>query len=212
MKCQACNGNGDHQGHEACKKCGGKGGEVRVNGHMKQMIICSECQGNGKERIKCDTCNGVGTRKVNVTTKFKTPIPIRDSDVVHAENAGYFRGIGQQGMSFFGPTQEVDLYGSVILRFKVDEDPDMCLDEFGNIQSDIKLSLLDALKGTNVKARTIKGEVTLKIHPNTKSGTKLRMNGYGPGYIGNHMFNIEVEYPIDTTKLIKLLEEQLQEK
>ena len=214
IKCQACNGNGDHQGSEACKECGGKGGEVHHNGNMSFVSVCKSCQGSGKEKIKCDTCNGIGTRKVNVTTKFKTPVPIRDSDVVQAENAGNFRGTIQNRISFFGqPNKDVDVYGNAILRFYVEQDPDMRLDEFGkNIESDIKLSLLDALKGTSVKVRTIKGDVTLKIQPGSKNGTKLRMNGYGPGYIGNHLFNIEVEYPMDTTKLIKLLEDQLEEK
>lgn len=204
MKCEMCNGEGSHQGHQKCPSCGGKGGTIRRHGNMGIAEVCSKCNGSGKESNPCDKCNGTGTLKKTVDTEIKLPFGLRDNQVIQMSGGGHFKGSMR---SFFGGYN--DVYGEVLLRIHVEKDNDMYLSEDGqNIESDIKISLLNALKGTNIKVKTIKGEVTLKVNSNTKNGLKLMMRGYGPGYIGSHIVNVEVEYPKDTTKLIELLESE----
>ena len=201
MKCDMCNGECAHIGHQPCPSCKGKGGKIRRNGPMQVVEVCTKCSGSGKESTPCDKCNGTGTIKKVVDTEIKLPFGLRDSQIIEMSNSGHFKG------SMRSPFGVNDVYGNVILRIHVEKDNDMRLSDDGqNIESDVTISLLNALKGTNIKVKTIKGEVTLKINPNTKNGVKLRMSGYGPGYIGSHIVNVDVEYPKDTTKLIELLE------
>lgn len=202
MKCDMCNGDGLHIGHQPCSYCKGKGGKIRQNGQMQVVEVCTKCSGSGKESTACDKCNGTGTISKTVDTEIKLPFGLRDSQIIQMSDCGHFKGTMR---SMFGTIN--DVYGNVILRIHVEKDKDMRLSDDGkDIESDVTISLLNALRGTNIKVKTIKGEVTLKINQNTKNGLKLRMQGYGPGYIGSHIVNVEVEYPEDTTKLIELLE------
>lgn len=212
VKCDMCDGATTVKGNGICKTCNGQGGTMQQRGHIHVMAVCNDCQGSGKEELSCDKCNKEGVLKTNVTTEIELPIPVEDGQIIKAANAGNFRGKIAASRGFFSKIQAMDAYGDVILRIHVEKDPDMRLDETGeNIESDVKISLLDALRGTTVKVNTIKGEMTLKVHPGTKNGLKMRMNGFGPGYIGSHIVNVNVDYPMDTERLVKLLE-QFEEK
>jgi len=205
VKCSACNGQGNHKGNNKCTHCDGKGGKIFQRGNMQQMIVCNFCGGSGKENIDCDKCNGGGSVKQSVSIDFELPFPLRDKFVVAADGAGNYLGSSQ---GFINGRYQ-DHYGPLKVLVHVEEDPDMRLDDDGeNIETNISISLLEALKGKSVKVKTIKGERVLKIHPGTKNGTKMGMKGYGPGNQNSHIFNINVNYPDDCSKLIELLEKE----
>jgi molecular chaperone DnaJ len=208
VKCDMCDGTTTVEGNGICKTCNGQGGTVQQRGRVQVMAVCNDCQGSGKEEFPCDKCNKEGVLKTNVTTEIELPIPLEDGQIIKAANAGNYRGKIAASRGFFSSVQAVDAYGDVIMRIHVEKDSDMRLDETRkNIESDVNISLLDALRGTTIKVNTIKGEMALKVHPGTKNGLKMRMNGFGPGYIGSHIVNINVDYPMDTEKLVKLLEQ-----
>jgi DnaJ-class molecular chaperone len=123
--------------------------------------------------------------------------------MINAGGGGNF--VGCQQNPFTG--QVADIYGSVLIEIKVQPDPDMSLDESGqHVISTIQMTLLEALKGKSVKVRTVKGETTLKVRPKAKNGDIIVAKGYGCGGKGNHMFNVNVDYPEDIDGLINWLE------
>jgi len=72
----------------------------------------------------------------------------------------------------------------------------------------LELSLLEALQGTKKTVKTVKGLKNLKVKPGVKNKEVIRLQGFGVPPMGAHLFEVRVEYPEDTTKLIELLEEQ----
>jgi molecular chaperone DnaJ len=203
VKCSACAGQGSHKRNNKCTHCDGRGGKVFQQGVVQRINVCNSCGGSGKENIDCDKCNGEGVSKQSVSSDFELPFPLRDGTVIAGQGGGNY--LGSNG-DVFGRHQ--DYYGVLKILVHVEKDPDMRLDDEGeNIETDISISLLESLKGKSIKVKTIKGERGLKIHPGTKNGTKLRMQGYGPGNQNGHIFNINVSYPEDCSKLIEFLEE-----
>jgi len=205
VKCEECRGQRFIVGSNVCSKCQGQGHTVvTAGGHIRMVRQCGTCHGTGKETTDCVKCNGDGVKKQSVTQDIQLPFPLQDGQLIRGAGSGNFRGT-MAGM--FGGGK--DVYGNAIIRITVDADPDMSLDETGeNIQSTIKLTLVEALKGINKKVRTLKGELTLKIRPASKNGQQIVAGSLGPGYIGNHIFVLDVEYPTDTAELIEFLEKQ----
>jgi molecular chaperone DnaJ len=204
VKCEACNGQRTHTGHDKCKACDGKGGKFFRRGNMQTGYMCPVCGGSGKEEINCDKCNGDGVNKVSVSGDLNLPFPLRDRQIIGAGSGGNYLGMQ---MNIFGQGGEV--YGDLRVQIHVESDSDMRLSDDGeNIESDVSVSLLDSLKGTSVKVKTINGEKNLKIPAETKNGTKMRMAGFGPGNQNNHIFHVNIEYPKDISKLIGFLEDE----
>ena len=196
-KCTKCNGDSVFKSSKQCKHCDGKGQFSSKNKNVIFGTICHHCQGSGKELKPCKECAGWGTVEEEVTINVNIPFGVIDGQVLRAPGGGNFVGRG------FGR----DAYSEALLKIQVESDPDMTLDG-QDVISTINLTLLDALKGTNVKVKTIDGEKTLKIRPESKNGQQIVFNGGGAGRIGNHVFNLSIEYPKNVNELIEFLEKE----
>lgn len=204
IKCEECGGGGFSLGSNPCSSCNGRGGSAQQRGRVRVVHECYTCHGSGMEAIDCVKCNGTGIKEQNVTQEVQLPFSLRDGQVIRGPGGGSYRG-SMPGM--IGGMR--DAYGDVLIRIHVEKDPDMVLDESGdNLLSQVKLTLVEALKGVNKKVRTVKGELTLKIRPKSKNGDQIVAKNLGPGLVGNHIFKLEVEYPSDIIELIKFLEQQ----
>jgi molecular chaperone DnaJ len=202
-KCPECNGDCVIVGAVKCKKCNGIGMKSQRQGNMVFQTPCPVCQGSGREQHDCKKCSATGTLIEDITSELNIPCGIRNNQIINAGGGGNFMGV--QRNPFTGQT--ADVYGHVILNMKVQADPDMNLDTSGqHVISTIQMTLLEALKGKSVKVRTVKGETTLKIRPKTKNGDAIVAKGYGCGGKGNHIFNVNVDYPEDVDGLIQYLE------
>lgn len=187
--------------HGRCNSCGGNGSTIkqgkqcglcRGSGWLRRgpvQFTCGGCGGTGGERINCTGCNGEATITERMSISINIPGGVHDGDNVRLGGAGNWMGRG---------------YGNVILSCKVAKDKDMSLEE-NDVVSEITISLLDALKGTKKKVRTVKGNLTLNIREKTKSGSKLKVGGYGANG-GDHIFNVNVEYPDNVDGLIEYLQ------
>lgn len=204
-KCHSCNGNGGVKTSNNCQTCSGVGVFSRKQGNVVMQTQCPACNGTGKEIENCSSCNGDGVVEKDVSTTMELPFGLRDGQTIGASGGGNFVGVQQN--PFFGSV--TDAYGDAILRIHVEKDPDMRLDPSGkHVESDISLTLLEALEGKNVKVRTLKGDLTLKVKAGAKNGQQIVAKGYGSGGMGNHIFNVSVEYPENVDKLINYLKNE----
>jgi molecular chaperone DnaJ len=207
-KCNECLGECGKPTNDNCDMCNGVGVFTQRRGNMVMQSPCSHCNGSGKKIEDCKKCSGTGTVKQNISTKVQLPCGLQNNQTINASGGGNYVGSGDV-ISMFMRGGNTNVYGDAILRIHVEEDLDMTLDSSGkHVLSDINLSLLDVLKGTNVKVRTIKGDMTLKIKPGSKNNQKIVAQGYGSGGVGNHIFSLIVNYPDNTDSLISFLEKQ----
>lgn len=86
-----------------------------------------------------------------------------------------------------------------------------------DIHSDVEISYVDAILGTQVKVTTVDGPVELKIPSGTQPGTTLLMAKRGvprlgqPGVRGNHQVHVRVSIPKSLSGEEKKLIEELRE-
>lgn len=210
-KCPICSGKSFSIMVDSCTKCNGMGRTMVTHGPMQILQECSACNGTGKKIEPCKSCNGTGVSSSSVTNEITLPNSIRNGSTIRVQGEGNYKGTITDSFPFHfnsGPQQK-DIYGDVFISVSVESDNELRLDESGqNIESDINISLLEALKGSIKKVKTIKGELSLKIRPASKNGSKMKVSGYGPAGEGSHIFNINVEYPENTDKLIEFLEKE----
>jgi molecular chaperone DnaJ len=137
-------------------------------------------------------CNGSGiTKKVN-TLKVAIPPGAESGLRLILKGKGNYRK---------------NAYDNVIVVVRVLPDHDMQLSG-KDVISVVELSLVEALKGTKRKLRTVRGEKTLAFKPKTRHRDTIKVSGYGIPPNGSHTFVVNVSYPEDVSKIIEVLENQ----
>jgi len=184
----------------ACPECNGVGAVERtvVRGNMmfSTTTSCQKCKGEGRDSDNCKACSGKGV--VQKTHEFS----INLQGGVMNGSFMRLRGFGniENHMGRLYP-------GDIILKVTVEHDKDMRIQGM-NVISSIDVPLLEALKGTTRKVRTVLGETTITIKKNTKHKDMIALSKYGVAKHGDHLFFINVRYPKDTSKLIEALEDK----
>lgn len=187
--CDDCGGNGFETLSDSCPVCNGKGNRTLKQGNMVFMMPCDKCGGLGKKTQDCGKCKGEGTKETDITLNVKLPGGISDTQNIRLQGAGNFIAHG--------------FSTDVFLNCSVEKDNNMVL-EGSDVISNINISLLDALQGTSIKVRTVKGEHTLKIPAKIRNAEKLSVAGYGANG-GDHIFKIDVQYPENISEIINIL-------
>lgn len=199
VPCPKCNGERFVQTKDNCKECNGKGRTVQKMGMNTFIIGCNECAGHGKKVEKCPSCKGEGT--VLQKKKFKVPIvAVTDGHTMRLRGGGHFFL-----HPFFGST-----VGDAFIHVKVDNHPKMKM-EGKNVISTLELTLLESLEGVTKTVETVKGNYELKIPSSSRHKEEVEIKGFGVHFdaknIGNHIFRLDIKYPSNTEKIIKLLKE-----
>ena len=190
VKCQSCNS-------VQCQKCNGVG--RRKYGGQDKELPCTTCKGSGKLLTSCEVCKGTRTTKVIDTKKVTIP-----PGVVSGSRFNLCRIIKED----FKEPSDKEALDNVIVVINVLSDPDMYL-QGTDVISITELSLLEALKGTKKKLRTVNGEKTLVFKPKTRHGDTVRVSGFGVPPNGAHIFVVSVNYPEDVSGLISVLEPEV---
>jgi DnaJ-class molecular chaperone len=152
---------------------------------------CDGCSSN--TYTGCIKCKGKRVLSISSVYKVNIPAGVMDGQLIKLAGLGHYVPIFKS-------------YDDAFIRVKVTPDPEMTV-EGSDIVSILALTLLEALKGTVKKVRTVKGEMTLKIRPGVRNGDKINAKNYGVGGIGSHIFILNISYPEDLSKLIKALED-----
>ncbi|MGB0682440.1 MAG: DnaJ C-terminal domain-containing protein [Magnetovibrionaceae bacterium] len=136
------------------------------------------------------------TKRINVATgktlDVRLPPGTRDGQVLR------LRG---QGMGGMGGGED----GDALVEITVRPDPAFLVTG-DDVETEIDISLPEAILGGRINARTIDGEVAVTVPPNSNSGTRLRLRGKGlkkdgrPDERGDQYVKLRVVLPKEPDK------------
>ena len=159
-------------------------GAVKVI-NMLQTQVCPICKGrkfvNGG---KCPSCKGKGETSTYKRFSVKIPAGVKDSSKIR------LAGEGEKGTN---GGMNGDLYLTIHIK-----EPKTYKTEGLNILKTIPVAPFEAVLGCEVRVSTLRGNVSLKISPNTKNGQKIRLAGCGiehNGKFGDMIVTVEIQIP-----------------
>lgn len=210
VACNSCSGKSKISSHDDCDICGGRGfisseGKQNKKTQVHFVTNCGNCHATGKKHVKCSNCND---GRIEINSNFSIDIPggISDGITIRLRNSGNYKGLNN--------------YGDILLKVNVEPDPDMKLEisssddgfiQVSKVTSSIKISLLEALEGATKTIRTVLGEKSIEIKPQSKNNDVIVLSGYGVEKQGDHIVTVQVEYPENQLEeLIKFLKEKCQ--
>jgi molecular chaperone DnaJ len=173
-RCTTCQGTGARPGTSAsvCPQCQGRGIESEGQGMFSISQPCSRCGGSGAViEDPCPTCQGTGVTRTVKRFRVNIPAGVRDGSRIRLAGKGE---PGQRG----GPPG--DLY--VVTRVEPSE---VFTRKGENVEVEVPLSVVEALRGGEIEVPTLGGRKTLRVAPGTRHGTVQRLRGEGPPRLGS---------------------------
>lgn len=189
-QCQSCRGNGYHLTDEVCQTCNGKKVQTRKMGNTIIQSSCQSCFSTGKKSKECSDCKGYGVNDEFKCFDINLPPGLQDEQVVRLSGAGHF--IPNHG------------YTEVFLRIQIQPEENMTYDGL-NITSTLPITLVEALEGAEKLVKTLKGNVIVKVNPNSKNKDVIELIGHEFPRNGKHIFILDVQYPENVKELIEFL-------
>ena len=175
-------------------------GTVKVI-NMLNTQICPIC--NGRKFINgstCPHCKGKGEISDYKRFTVKIPAGIKNNSKIR------LAGEGEKGLN---GGADGDLYITVHIKSPLDYKTDG-----NNILKTITLAPYEAVLGGNINVKTLDGNITVKITPNTSNGQKIRLSGCGinvNGKIGDMILTVEIQIPKNLSSQEIELYKKLQE-
>ena len=161
---------------------------------------CPVCAGAGHvNRRPCARCHGTGWAKGRRHLDVKIPPGVDTGSRVR------MAGEGAQGSGG----------GSGDLYLKVTVKPDPRFERKGDdLYVDLPVQVADAALGAEVSVPSLKGQVSMKIPPETSSGRLFRLPGYGMprvkgGGAGDQYVRVQVQIPTGLSQREKELFQEL---
>ncbi len=173
----------------ACPVCGGTGAETggavvcpECRGEGSARGGCERCGGNGWEVIApCDRCDGAGWVSRLGVVSLKIPAGVSDGTLIPVPG--------------FGGEDEGSPSRGKYFRVRVSSHPFFSRDG-RDILCKVSVSEAVAKRGTTIRVRTIRGRrLNLRVPPNTRDGTVIRLTGEGieaEGDRGDQLVEIRV--------------------
>lgn len=206
--CEICSGSGAKPGTRprTCSTCSGSGQVRRATrtpfGSFTQVSACPTCNGTGQMiEEKCDTCSGNGAHQVTKKLKITIPPGVDNGTRLRISGEG---DAGQRN----GPAGDLYVY------LFISEDLEFQRDGI-NIQSEMKISYLQAILGCRLEANTVDGSVELLIPAGTQPNTVMTLENHGvprlgnPVSRGNHLLTVLIDIPTRLTPEERELLEKL---
>lgn len=203
VACADCKGTGAKNGKlESCKDCGGKGQVYMRQGFMTFAQTCPTCKGAGqKSAEKCPKCKGSAFEMSSESFEVSIPEGIDDGNRIRISGRGNADKNGKRG----------DLYIAV----SVVED-EVFVRDGENIYMEVPVFFTSIVLGTTLKIPSLRGELELKIPPNTRDKEQFVFDNEGvkdvnSAYRGKFVAQIKITYPPKLNAEQKALVEKLQE-
>lgn len=198
--CSTCQGSGAKPGSKktTCAQCKGQGQVVMSSGFFQIRQTCPKCRGEGYTIGQaCPSCYGEGRAKITRKIEVKIPAGVDTGSSLRVRSEGE---AGTQGHG--------DLY--VLINIK----PDNNFERHNNdILSEVTISLVKAILGSEVEIPTLSGKVKMKIPAGTQGGRIFRLKEKGMPDVhsytrGDQLVRINVEIPTELNSQERKLIEQ----
>ena len=206
--CGTCSGSGAKQGSgpATCSTCGGAGQVRRATrtpfGSFTQVAECPTCTGTGQVIADpCTACGGQGVNQVRKKLRINIPAGVDTGTRLRVSGEG---NAGPRG----GPSG--DLYVFLTVR----SHPRLRRDGL-NINSEVKVSYLQAILGDTIEVETVDGPQQLEIPAGTQPGAVQTLTSKGIPKLGNPVargdqrISVKVELPKRLSEAERQLLEQL---
>lgn len=201
--CSECNGSGAKGGERVkCPDCGGSGQVFLRQGFMTFSQTCPKCKGEGElVKEKCPKCKGNGYEEVEDKVTVDIPAGVDDQNRIRVASRGNLSKNGQRG----------DLY----ISLSVKEDSKYVRDG-DDIYLEAPVFFTQTLLSESIKIPTLRGEVELKLKPDTKDKEQFVFRGEGAPNVrtkqnGNFIVQIKIVKPSKLTDEQKELVAKLHE-
>lgn len=207
-QCRDCGGSGLEPGFDLdlCPDCGGEG---RINtshqtllGSFNSTVTCRRCGGaGGINSHPCRACGGEGRRFSNEEIELKIPAGVDTGDRMRVA------GKGEGGLRGGPP-------GDLYVVMQLEEHPYFERRE-RDLRGWIRLSLSEAVLGTEVEVELLDGREKVRLGPGTQPGQVILMRKRGMPVLhsrrrGDLYLEVEVEVPSGLTAEEKRLFKELQ--
>lgn len=208
--CHTCNGTGAKPGTtpQTCTKCGGKGQVVFTSqsffGTVQNVQTCPECGGTGKIIIdKCPECHGSGYVPSRKKIQVSIPAGIDNGQSIR------IRDKGEPGTNG-GPQ------GDLLVEVSVMRSTDFVRENM-NIFTTVPITYAQAALGSDIRVKTVDGDVIYTLKPGTQTDTKVRLKGKGVPSLrnkqvrGDHYVTFVIQTPTRLSTEAKELLRQFDE-
>ncbi|MBX2863075.1 MAG: molecular chaperone DnaJ [Leptolyngbyaceae cyanobacterium MAG.088] len=192
--CMTCKGSGAKPGTRprTCSTCSGSGQVRRATrtpfGSFTQVSACPTCNGTGEVvEDRCEVCGGAGRKQETKKLKITIPAGVDNGTRLRVSNEG------DAGMRSGPP-------GDLYVYLFVKEHSQFKRDGI-NVQSDLKISYLQAILGCELQVETVDGPLEVQVPAGTQPNTVLTLENHGvpklgnPVSRGNHLLTILVDIP-----------------
>jgi len=126
---------------------------------------CKKCNSTGKQLHQiCKDCQGKGYLVLKNNIKVNIPPNTLNNSKIEVKGQGYGYGI---------------LKGDLILNVNIEEHDFFKLDNEGNVNCDLPITVTEAILGTEIEVPTLKNSIKMKIPPGTQPGTIFRLKNKG---------------------------------
>lgn len=194
FKCDSCGGAGGKPKKSGCPTCAGAGVITARQGNVMIQRTCHHCGGRGTGVDPCEQCKGSGSVAKSVKNVVKIPGGVTNGTLLRIDGGGHFAGLQMGG----------EAYTNLYLQIKVENDAELRLVD-KDVVSEIKIDLLEALRGGQREVKTILGPRTLEIPKKSKHKDTVTIEGLGVPGKGHHRVTLNVNYPEDVSDIINVL-------
>jgi len=187
-KCDGCRGDGG-KNKKMCLHCSGTGFIQMRSGFMVQTFGCKHCNTIGHTfESKCGDCNGNGSIQSEEIIDINIPKGSTNENSFNMQGYGNFVKSGE--------------YGDLLII--VEEIPHSIFTRNGiNLETVQKISISDAVLGTEKKIKFMGREFDIKIKPGIEIGEFITIKGEGIPLIGREIRgDMKILIKIDIPKIL----------
>ena len=169
---------------------------------LSSGAVCSACAGTGvTDRSFCQQCGGTGSVADERTLTVRVPAGIREGSRIRLQGQGV-KGLG--GADSGDLLLRVSLQPHPVFRVKGDD-----------VEVDVIIRPEQAVFGDKISVPTLDGDVTVRVPPNSHSGTRLRLRGKGlqmkNSSRGSQYVHLKIDVPTNLHEEELALYKRLQE-
>ncbi|MCR5085625.1 MAG: molecular chaperone DnaJ [Succinivibrionaceae bacterium] len=187
--CDSCHGSGSRKGGmKDCPHCHGTGQLRMRQGFMTIAQTCPHCNGLGRvPSDPCPDCHGTGRVEKSKVLSVNIPAGVDTGDRIR---------LGGEGEAGLNGSPAGDLY------VMVEVTPHALFQREGNdLFCEMPISFATAALGGKIEIPTLDGKLSVTVHPETQTGTRLRLAGKGVRSFnsqttGNLYCTLVVETPV----------------